>query len=252
MHKGRIWQVNNYTNRFLGETTLRKALALSQNTPAVRLGERIGINRVIEFATKAGISSPLFPSFSLALGTSEVSLLELTAAYIPFANLGVRVRPVSILRITDSDARVIYQHTAEKKSIMTRQDAAIMADMLKAVIREGTGAGASTIQKDIAGKTGTTDNNKDALFIGFSPEISLGVWVGNDDSTSLGKDETGAKAALPIWVAYMQYFLKNSLNQYFDIPDGTQMVYMDPDTGKLNVETQPGRVQALVKTKDIK
>lgn len=252
LENNQTWQVNNFSKTFSGEMTFRKALALSKNTPVVRLMQRIGPAKVIEFARKAGISSRLEPNLSLALGTSEVSLMELTAAYIPFANMGTKVEPFSIATITDSDSRMIYQNTIKKQSIMSRQDAAVMADMLKAVVLEGTGKKAMTIQKDIAGKTGTTDNYKDALFIGFSPDIAVGVWVGNDDSTPLGKYETGARAALPIWIDYMQHFLLNHPYQYFDIPDGTKMVYMDPDTGVIDGEEAPNSVKALMKTKDLK
>ncbi|MCK5349605.1 MAG: transglycosylase domain-containing protein, partial [Desulfobacula sp.] len=247
----KTWQVNNFSNTYLGEITFRKALALSKNTPVVRLMEMIGISKVIEFTKNAGVSSQLHHNLSLALGTSEVSLIELTASYIPFANMGIKVPPFSIIKITDSDSRIIFQTTVMKQSVMSRQNAAIMADMLKSVILEGTGKKACIIQKDIAGKTGTTDNYKDALFIGFSPDIAVGVWVGNDDSTSLGKYETGARASLPIWIDYMKHFLSKKSYQYFDIPDGTKMVYMNPDTGIITKEKTLYSVKALMKIKDL-
>ena len=246
------WQVNNFSKTYLGEITFRKALALSKNTPVVRLMEMIGPAKVIEFAKKAGVSSKLRSNLSLALGTSEVSLIELTASYIPFANMGIKVAPFSIIKITDSDSRIMYQNTTQKQSIMSRQNAAIITDMLKAVVLEGTGKKALAIQKDIAGKTGTTDNYKDALFIGFSPDIAVGVWVGNDDATSLGKYETGARAALPIWIDYMKHVLSNKSYQYFDIPDGTKMVYMNPDTGEITKEKTSRTVKTLIKIKDLK
>ncbi|MBU0465402.1 MAG: hypothetical protein KKE12_17680 [Proteobacteria bacterium] len=186
------------------------------------------------------------------MGTSEVSLIELTASYIPFANMGIKVAPFSIIQITDSDSRIMYQNTTQKQYIMSRQNAAIITDMLKAVVLEGTGKEALAIQKDIAGKTGTTDNYKDALFIGFSPDIAVGVWVGNDDATSLGKYETGARAALPIWMDYMKHVLSNKSYQYFDIPDGTKMVYMNPDTGEITKEKTSRTVKTLIKIKDLK
>ncbi|MBT3178831.1 MAG: PBP1A family penicillin-binding protein [Desulfobacula sp.] len=252
LDNNKTWQVNNFSKTFLGEITFRKALALSKNTPVVRLIKIIGPARVIEFAEKAGISSKLQPNLSLALGTSEVSLIELTASYIPFANMGIKTVPFSIIKITDSDSRIMYQNTIRKQSIMSRQNAAIITDMLKAVVLEGTGKNALVIQKDIAGKTGTTDNSKDALFIGFSPDIAVGVWVGNDDSTSLGKYETGAKAALPIWIDYMEHFLSIKPYQYFDIPDGTKMVYMNPDTGEITKEKTSRTVKTLIKIKGLK
>jgi len=247
----RTWQINNFSKTYLGEITFRKALALSKNTPVVRLMEKIGIANVIKFAKNAGVSSILHHNLSLALGTSEVSLIELTASYIPFANRGIKVEPFSIVKVTDPDSRIIYQNTIKKQSIMSRQTAAIVADMLKAVIHEGTGKKAMIIQKDIAGKTGTTDNYKDALFVGFSQDIAVGVWVGNDDSTTLGKYETGARAALPIWIDYMQYFLSNKSYQYFDIPDGTKMVYINPDTGQISKTKTSHFVKALIKIKDL-
>lgn len=252
LENNKTWQVNNFSKTYLRKVTLRKALALSKNTPVVRLIETIGPDKVIEFAKKSGISSPLYPNLSLALGTSEVNLLELTASYIPFANMGVKVKPFSIVKIIDSDSKIIYQNTIQKQSIMSRQTAAIMTDMLKAVIVEGTGKKALIIKKDIAGKTGTTDNYKDALFIGFNPGIAVGVWVGNDDSTSLGKYETGARAALPIWIDYMKHFFTDKSYQYFDIPDGTKMIYINPDTGKMSKTKISGTVKALIQIKDLK
>jgi penicillin-binding protein 1A len=246
----KIWEVQNFSRNYGGEMTLRKALALSKNTPVVRLLEAITPEAVIEFAKKAGISSPLHPYLSLALGTAEVSLLELTSAYVPFANKGIKVTPSSIVRILDADGQIVFQHSINRQSIMSRQDAAIMVDMLKAVIVEGTGKRAGHIKKDIAGKTGTTDHYKDAYFIGISPEIALGVWVGNDDSTTLGSYETGARAALPIWIDYMDAFLKDKPVHYFDIPDGTQMIYIHPDTGKILPPGNSMAARALIKTKD--
>ncbi|MFH2090995.1 MAG: PBP1A family penicillin-binding protein [Pseudomonadota bacterium] len=249
LDNNQTWEVKNFSNTFFGQMTLRKALALSKNTPAVRLIEQIGPDTVINLARKAGISSLLSPTLSLALGTYELTLLELTAAYIPFANMGIKTQPISILNITDADSRIIYQTSVKQTAVMSRQDAAIVTDMLKAVIFEGTGKKAGVIKKEIAGKTGTTDQFKDALFIGFSPDIALGVWVGNDDATPLGKNETGANTSLPIWIDCMQYFLENRLVQYFDIPEGTKMIYMDPDTGKTTDSKFPGSVKALIKQK---
>lgn len=248
----KTWKVENFSKTYTGKLTLRKALALSKNTPAVRLLEKLGSEKVVLFAQKAGISAKLNPNLSLALGTSEISLLELTAAYIPFANQGIKIKPRAIIKITDSTSRVIFENAIEKQSIMSRQNAAVITDMLKAVIMEGTGKKARVIKKEIAGKTGTTDQYKDALFIGFSPHVALGVWVGNDDSSSLGPYETGAKAALPIWIETMEYFLSKLPTQYFDIPDKTKMVYINPSSGKTFRQKQAGTVKALIKNEDRK
>ncbi|MCK5098201.1 MAG: penicillin-binding protein 1A [Desulfobacteraceae bacterium] len=245
------WDVKNYSDSYLGEITLRKALALSKNTCAVRLLEELGANKVIDFAKKAGIKSVLKPNLSLALGTSEVSLMELTSAYSVFANMGTSIKPYAIARITDSDNKILYTAKPEKRNVMSRQTAAIITDMLQAVIREGTGKKANFIKKGIAGKTGTTDDCKDALFIGYSPDIAVGVWVGNDDSTSLGKSQTGAQAALPIWINFMEKVLEKKEYQFFDIPDNTEMIYMDSDTGKIfdKIENH-SVVKALISKKE--
>jgi penicillin-binding protein 1A len=227
------WNVKNYSNSYAGEITLRKALALSKNTCSVRLLEELGADNIIGFAKKAGINSVLKPNKSLALGTSEVSLIELTSAYAVFANMGTWIEPFAIAKVTDSDNKILYMAKPEKRNVMSRQEAAIVTDMLQAVIREGTGKKANFIKKSIAGKTGTTDECKDALFIGFSPDIVAGVWVGNDDATSLGRYQTGAKVALPIWINFMEKVLSKKEYQFFDIPDKTKMIYMDPDTGKI-------------------
>jgi len=241
------WEVKNYSDSFLGEITLRKALALSKNTCAVRLLDTIGINNVINFAKKAGIQSILTPDLSLALGTSEVSLLELTSAYSSFTNMGTFIKPFAIKKIKNSDNKILYIARPEKKRVMSRQDAAIICDMLQGVIREGTGKKANFIKRSIAGKTGTTDDYKDALFIGFSPDIALGVWVGNDDSSSLGNHKTGAALALPIWIDFMKKTISQKEYQFFDIPDNTKMIYMDSNTGKIyNKINSPSIVKALI------
>ncbi|WP_022664627.1 penicillin-binding protein 1A [Desulfospira joergensenii] len=245
------WKVKNFSGTFSGEMTLRKALALSKNTPAVRLIREISPRSVVDLALRAGIVSPLKPYPSLALGSFEVTLLELTRAYIPFANKGIRVQSFAIDRIEDLDGRILFQTQEQKQPAMSRKDAAVMADMLKAVITEGTGKKALEIKKDIAGKTGTTDDFRDALFIGFSPGTALGVWVGNDDSSTLGRYETGAKAALPIWIDTMKAVLENQPLQYFDIPDRTKMVYINPGNGKITGPEKSDSVRALLRTEDL-
>ncbi len=244
---GETWEVKNFSRSFEGEITLRRALSLSKNTPVVRLAQDLGPEKIIAFARKAGITTPLPPYLSLALGTAEVSLLELTSAYTSFANRGILAHPFAVEKILDQDGQVIFVHKVRKKSVTDRITAAIMADMLRAVVYEGTGQKASHIKKDIAGKTGTTDKYKDALFIGFSPDTACGVWVGNDQASSLGPYETGAKAALPIWIDYMESFLADRPYQYFDIPDGAKMVYIHPDSGQEAAGPGPGIVRVLTR-----
>jgi len=241
------WQPHNFSETYSGEITFRKALAESKNIPAVRLIQMLGPAAVVQFAHAMGISSALSPELSLALGTSEVSLLDLTSAYSVFPNKGSAVKPFSITAVDDSGGRTIWHPKPEKRVVMSEGGAAVVTDMLTAVVQEGTGRKAQVLQRPVAGKTGTTDDFRDALFIGFSPEITAGVWVGQDESGSLGPGETGAKAALPIWTAFMSAVLQNRPYRYFGIPDGVSQVRMDPLTGKLTTGDSPGSVTILVK-----
>jgi len=241
------WQPQNFSKTYSGEIPFRKALAKSKNIPAVRLIQMLGPSAVIQFAHTMGISSALSPELSLALGTSEVSLMDLTSAYSVFPNKGSAVKPFNIMAVDDSRDRTIWQPKSEKRVVMSEGGAAIITDMLVAVVQEGTGRKAQSLQRPVAGKTGTTDDFKDALFIGFSPGIAVGVWVGQDGSESLGKGETGARAALPIWTTFMSAVLKDRPYRHFGIPDSVSQVRMDPLSGKLTTDDTPGMVTILVR-----
>ena len=179
------WQPGNFSGRYLGEITLRKALAVSQNIPAVRLIEMLGPQSVAQFAHRLGIESNLEPNLSLALGTSEVSLLNLTAAYAVFPRSGMWIQPFGIVEVTDHHGRIVWT-PGPKRLVMSREGAAIVTDMLEAVVLEGTGRSARRLRTPVGGKTGTTNNYNDALFIGFSPAVATGVWVGLDAGGTLG------------------------------------------------------------------
>lgn len=226
------WQPQNFSGTYQGEITLRMALTHSKNIPAVRLMDQLGISGVIDFARKLGIHSRLSPWLSLALGTSGVSLTELTAAYAVFANQGIYISPHCVKTVLDADLHLLWQPDHEKRIAMTRENAAIMCNMLEGVILEGTGKNAQSIKHPLAGKTGTTNQYKDALFIGFSPGIAAGVWVGCDDYSTLGEKETGARAALPIWMEFMKKALENRKNEFFDMPDNLVSVKIDPADGR--------------------
>jgi penicillin-binding protein 1A len=241
------WQPRNFSKTYSGEITFRKALAKSKNIPAIRLIQMLGPSAVVQFAHTMGISSVLSPELSLALGTSEVSLLDITSAYSVFPNKGSAVKPFSIMAVDDSRGRTIWHPKPEKRVVMSEGGAAVLTDMLVAVVQEGTGRKAQTLQRPVAGKTGTTDDFRDALFIGFSPDITVGVWVGQDRAESLGKGETGARAALPIWTTFMSAVLKDQPYRYFGIPDSVSQVRMDPLTGDLTTDDTPGAVTILVK-----
>ena len=245
--KGEQWQPHNFSNTFLGEITMRKALAISQNIPAVRLIEMLGPDSVVPFAHRFGIASELTPNLSLALGTSEVTLIELTAAYAVFPRRGKWISPYGVLEAVDPRGRVIWRAGPEKKLVMTREGAAVITNMLEGVIQEGTGRKARSLRGPLAGKTGTTDNCHDALFVGFSPEIAAGVWVGLDQGGSLGDRETGARAALPIWIDFMKKVPSSGSPWYFDLPDEVVKVRMDPETGLLAADGPGTSVEALFK-----
>jgi penicillin-binding protein 1A len=245
--KGKDWKPQNFTKKFQGEMTLRKALTLSKNIPAVRLIEMLGPAPVAQFGYSLGIESTLSPNLALALGSSEVTLLDLTAAYAVFPNGGQWIKPFAVMEVIDHRGRVIWRAKPRKKAVMSRSGAAIMTNMLTGVIQEGTGKKARVLGRPLAGKTGTTNKFKDALFIGFSPSITTGVWVGQDTSESLGNLETGARAALPIWMDFMKTALSKHTYQYFDIPDDVGQVAMDPTTGFPVDKGNPNAVLALFK-----
>jgi len=243
----RHWRPENFSKHYKGEITIRMALSLSQNIPAIRLIEMLGPSSVAKFGYTLGMESTLYPNLSLALGTSEVTLINLTAAYSVFPNKGELIRPYGVMEVVDQSGRLVFRVKPLKKVAMSRAGAAIMTDMLKGAIQEGTGKKARKVTRPVAGKTGTTNGYKDALFIGFSPSIATGVWVGQDVFVTIGKRETGAKAALPIWIEFMTKALDRKPFQYFDMPDDIIKIRMDPVTGLLASDDSPGAVEALFK-----
>lgn len=244
---GEDWKPENFSSEFKGEMTLRHALAISQNIPAVRLLQTLGPNSVAQFAHQLGIKSHLASNLSLALGTSDVTLMDLTSAYSVFANRGEKIKPYGVLEVVDRNGRVIWRARPQKRLVMSRCGAAIITNMLEGVVKEGTARQAQILPRAVAGKTGTTDDYKDAMFIGFSPTIIAGVWVGLDLGGTLGNKETGARAALPIWIDFMEAALQDASHQYFDIPDDVSQVRMDPITGLAQLDDSKPSVGALFK-----
>jgi penicillin-binding protein 1A len=241
------WRPENFSGTFHGEVTLRTALALSKNIPAVKLLHKLGPTRAVEFAHRMGITSPLDPNLSLVLGTSEVTLLELTAAYGVFPNKGVWTRPFGIIEVLDREGRSLWREKPQRRPAISPETAAVTTDMLRAVVLEGTGRAARRIGRPLAGKTGTTDGYKDALFIGFSPTIVTGVWVGLDHHGTLGDKETGAKAALPIWMHFMEQVLRGQPYHDFALPEGVVKVHMDAKSGLLASENCADALWAVFK-----
>lgn len=228
------WTPRNYDKKFWGSITLRKALIHSRNVPTVRVLSSIGVDYAINYARRLGIDSPLTPTLSLALGASDVTLSSLITAYAPFANGGRRIQPYLIERVIDRNGKVLEEHGDTGELAISPQTAYIMTNLLSGVVEEGTGTRAKALNRPVAGKTGTTNDMKDAWFIGYTPSVLAGVWVGYDDHvTSLGKDETGGRAACPIWLYFMQEYLEGVPVQTFPIPSGVVMARMDPYTGRI-------------------
>jgi penicillin-binding protein 1A len=239
------WQPENFSKSYQGEMTLRQALTHSKNIPAVRLVERLGPSAVVQFAHKLGIDSPLAPNLSIALGATDSTLLEITAAFAVFPNGGSHIPPFGVTEILDRNHTLLWRARPIIRSVMTETEAAIMVDMLQGVVEEGTGKQARRLNMPVAGKTGTTNDFKDALFVGFSPAVAAGVWVGMDDFSPLGDRETGARAALPVWIDFMAATRPESTALYFDIPDNMKKVPMDPVTGRAVPDGNGGAVKAL-------
>ena len=215
------WRPENYDRQFWGPILLRKALIHSRNVVTVKLLQSIGVNYTINYARNLGINSQLTPTLSLALGASGVTLQELLGAYSAFADQGERVEPYLIEKVLDRNGNLIEEHQVRKEASISPQTAYLITDLLQGVVQEGTGTKAKELGRPAAGKTGTTNELKDAWFIGYTPSVLTGVWVGYDDHTvSLGKGETGGRAACPIWVYFMKEYLADKPVETFTIPEG--------------------------------
>ncbi len=202
---GQNYSPKNYDLKFEGRITLRRALADSRNVPAVRLLEHVGVQNTIDMARRFGITSPLPPYLPLALGAADLTLMEHTSAFTVFPDDGIHIEPHDIRRVTSYDGAVLEEPRPNVKDVVQPDVARTMTAMLEEVVQFGTGVRAKELGRVSAGKTGTTNDFTDAWYIGFTPHITAGVWVGNDDKRiSLGKKETGARAALPIWLEFMQ------------------------------------------------
>jgi penicillin-binding protein 1A len=239
------WKPKNFEGKFLGPTTLRNALTHSVNVVTVKIAQDIGVDYIQDYAKKLGISSALHNNLSMALGSSSISLYELTKAYAIFANQGNRFKPIFIKKILDRDGNLLEEnlplfHSKEsplEEQILTPQTAFLITYLLEGVVQHGTGWRAKSLGRPVAAKTGTTDQFMDAWFIGFTPELITGVWVGFDDERSLGENETGARAASPIWVAFMSKILKDKPIKDFPIPEGVEFMKINPKSGQVSSES---------------
>jgi penicillin-binding protein 1A len=209
---------HNYDEKYEGTITLQRALAQSRNIPALKLADQLGIRNVEDYARKFGVTSPLPPYLPVALGAADITLEEQTSAYSVFPNDGVRLVPRIITKVEDYDGRLLEEDYPEVKDVISQRTARLMISMLEGVVQHGTAIAASKMKIPLGGKTGTTNDFTDAWFVGFSAALTTGVWVGYDEKKSLGAKETGAKAALPIWMDFMSTALAGKNPGQFQPP----------------------------------
>jgi len=250
---GSYWAPKNYDKNFMGPITFRNALAHSRNVVTVKILEDIGIGHALKFIKRLGIESPIKRDLSIALGTSGVSMLELTSAFGVFANGGERIKPIFIKKIVTMKGEVLEENTPYeeleekeeedeeeveyppspplKERVISPQNAFVMTHLLEGVVQHGTGQRAKVLGRPVAGKTGTSSDYADAWFIGYTPSLLAGVWVGFDDKASLGRNETGARAALPAWISFMDQALGKMSAEPFKMPEGVVLTKVNLETG---------------------
>jgi penicillin-binding protein 1A len=223
-------------------------LTHSHNLATVRLLEKIGVKTVVEFSRGLGIASPLNQDLSLALGSSSVTLLELTSAYGVFANQGLKLEPFAVSVVQDPAGQIVQQTLFAPRQVVSQETAYLITNVLEDVVQHGTGQLAKSLERPLAGKTGTTNDYSDAWFIGYTPNLVVGVWVGFDDVKTLGEMEAGSRAALPIWVDFMRTVLGQVPEAPFEIPENIVFVKVDPETGLLAADQgEQGNVEIFVR-----
>jgi penicillin-binding protein 1A len=217
---------HNYENDYKGTMTIANAFAESRNIPALKLAARVGIHKVIDMAHRFGVTSNIPPYLPVALGAVEITLQEQVASYAVFPNDGIRVTPRLIRKVSNADGITLWQDNSAVNEVIDQETARTMMILLQGVTQHGTGAAAAQLKHPLGGKTGTTSDFTDAWFLGFSPSVTCGVWVGYDSRESLGNKETGAVAALPIWMNFMKVAIAGKDDEQFpggDEPDGAAM-----------------------------
>ena len=224
---GKPWKPDNYDRKFRGPITLQHALEESVNVVAVKLQEQVGIRRTIEVARRLGVESPLHENLSIALGTSDLTLLELTSAYGALANQGTWIRPTAIRYVLDAHNKLLEENAPNGKPVVSPEVAYVATYMMRGTIDRGTGVAAKPLGRPAAAKTGTTNDYSNAWFVGYTPKLATGVWVGYDRPRSLGRDETGSRVAVPIWTAFMSQALAGTPVEDFPVPDRVVVAPVD-------------------------
>lgn len=240
---GGIWKPKNYDHAFRGPVTMREALTHSVNIVSVKILEQIGASYAAEYAKKLGFTSPIPANLALALGAATISPFELTSAYTVFANKGVLTPANFITKVTDNDGTVLQEMAPSVPvPVISPETAYVITNLMQSVVASGTGHRASVIGRPVAGKTGTTNEAKDAWFIGYIPQLVTGVWVGYDQERSLGAGGSGGQAAAPIWGDFMQAAVTSLPIEDFEAPENISFVLINPRTGKLAREGTPGAI----------
>ncbi len=226
---GKPWKPDNYDRKFRGPITFQQALEESVNVATVKVQERVGVRRTVDVARRLGVESPLHEDLSIALGTSDLTLLELTSAYGTLANEGSWMRPTAIRYVLDAQGKLLEENVPEGKPVLSPELAYVATHMLEGTVERGTGVAAKALGRPVAAKTGTTNDYSNAWFIGFTPHLVTGVWVGYDRPRSLGRDETGSRVAIPIWMSFMASALAGTPVEDFAVPDRVVLVPVDLD-----------------------
>jgi len=229
------WKPRNYGEKFFGPTLMRKALAKSRNVITIKILRDIGVDYAMDYARKLGITSHLSRDLSIALGSSGISLLEIVTAYSVFANGGYLVEPVFITKIVDRDGNLIEEVNPNREKMIEKNTAYIITSLLESVVKHGTGWRVRDLKRPVAGKTGTTNNLYDAWFVGYTPRYVTGTWVGFDEEGSLGKSETGSRAASPVWLGFMKRILQDKPVRAFQVPEDVVFSKVDAETGLLPI-----------------
>lgn len=244
---GKTWRPQNYEKgAYEGPMTLRAALTKSKNTVSVRLLEALTPSTVIDFARRAGIESPLPENLTLALGTGEVRLLELTNAYATVHSLGRRAAPLMLLEVRDASGKILEAHEPSFEETLQPAVAYLTTSLMKSVVEEGTARAVQDLHRPAAAKTGTANEYRDAWFAGFTADYVAVSWVGYDDHSTLGWGETGGRAALPLWLSFMKTAHEGLPEREFEVPPGVSLVRIDPLTGQLAGSAVPGRVEPFL------
>src|SRR5207302_3221754 len=227
-------------------TTLGRGRGNPRNIPAGRMMDTLGPKTVLGYAKRSGFGEASPPYLPIALGAGDATLLEVTSAYTTFPNQGVRMKPFFVLRVRDREGNQLEDNRAEPSDVIRADTAFVMTNLLRGVVQRGTAAAAASIDWPIAGKTGTVDENTDAWFVGFDPDITVGVWVGYDEKKSLGSLEQGAVAALPIWIEFMKAYIDGRPDKdrppQFDTPGNIVFLSVDKGNGAVLPPDTPGAI----------